>query len=403
MEILYFTTAIAQSTFETIVQTSRKKPSAAPQTFETALINGLSGYNDIHLTLYSFPMISMFPGSNMLLWNKKEEQINFKYNTSWIPTINLPFLKQFFWGQNTKNIIKKWVKKYSNIDDKVILIYSIYAPIAKYIIRLSKKYKVKCFVIVGDLPRDMYNNRKINPLFRFFSFYNVREAIKIQEKFDGYILLTQNMAKEICKNKSYLVIEGIYEPINMESETIRKATPPALLYAGALNKKYGLDVLLEVFSELPENVELWLCGSGDMEEEILNYSQKYKNIIFWGRLPRAEVLRKEIQATLLINLRNSLDEYTKFSFPSKTMEYMASGTPFLTTKLPGIPDEYFSYIYSIESMEKEFLKEKILNLLLKPDFTIASRAKLFILEEKNSHIQAGKIINFLKKNIYVNI
>ena len=38
----------------------------------------------------------------------------------------------------------------------------------------------------------------------------------------------------------------------------------------------------------------------------------------------------------------------KYSFPSKNMEYMVSGTPVLTTRLPGMPMEYYPYVYFIE-------------------------------------------------------
>ena len=57
------------------------------------------------------------------------------------------------------------------------------------------------------------------------------------------------------------------------------------------------------------------------------------------------------EAKLLINLRNPEDKYTKYSFPSKTFEYMVSGTPFFTTKLEGIPSEYYNYLYCIDSYE----------------------------------------------------
>ena len=64
-------------------------------------------------------------------------------------------------------------------------------------------------------------------------------------------------------------------------------------------------------------------------------------------------------ATLLINPRFSNEEYTKYSFPSKNMEYMASGTPILTTKLPGMPKEYYEYIYLFEEESIEGMKNKM--------------------------------------------
>ena len=57
-----------------------------------------------------------------------------------------------------------------------------------------------------------------------------------------------------------------------------------------------------------------------------------------GCVTNDEIVRLQCEATLLVNPRPSDKEFCKYSFPSKTIEYMASGTPVLMTKLPGVPD-----------------------------------------------------------------
>ncbi len=73
-----------------------------------------------------------------------------------------------------------------------------------------------------------------------------------------------------------------------------------------------------------------------------------------------------------------------YSFPSKTFEYMVSGTPFLTTRLKGIPQEYDKYIYSINDSDINLIKKEIETILLIPDEEInklTQDARLFILEK----------------------
>ena len=70
------------------------------------------------------------------------------------------------------------------------------------------------------------------------------------------------------------------------------------------------------------------------KKQLYDYTQQDKRIHFGGVIPLSEVIEKEIQATILINPRPVDQEFTKYSFPSKIMEYMSSGTPVLTTKLP---------------------------------------------------------------------
>ena len=101
---------------------------------------------------------------------------------------------------------------------------------------------------------------------------------------------------------------------------------------------------------------------------------------------------------LLINTRNPEDEYTKYSFPSKTFEYIVSGTPFLTTRIAGIPEEYYKYLYVINDYSVASVKQKIEEVLAKPQSELddfGQQARQFVLENKNSEIQAKKIIQYL--------
>lgn len=106
-----------------------------------------------------------------------------------------------------------------------------------------------------------------------------------------------------------------------------------------------------------------------------------------------------MKETLLIKPRPTDEEYTKYLFPSKNMEYMVSGTPVLTTKLPGMPKEYNDYVYLIEDETVEGLATTFENLLSKPKeelYAKGLKAKNFVLQEKNNVVQARKTIDMLR-------
>ena len=102
-------------------------------------------------------------------------------------------------------------------------------------------------------------------------------------------------------------------------------------------------------------------------------------------------------STVLVNPRANNFSFTKFSFPSKIMEYMSSGTPVLAYKLDGMPDEYLNYMYIIPEHENGLylaLKE----VLSKNDnelIEIGLKAKEFMLLHKNSKVQTKKILTML--------
>ena len=80
---------------------------------------------------------------------------------------------------------------------------------------------------------------------------------------------------------------------------------------------------------------------------------------------------------------------------------MVSGTPFVTTKLEGIPKEYYNYIYVVKYEDTDIIKtiQEILNSNEKEIEAFGINARNFILKNKNPQEQVKKINNFLKDNI----
>jgi glycosyltransferase involved in cell wall biosynthesis len=129
-----------------------------------------------------------------------------------------------------------------------------------------------------------------------------------------------------------------------------------ILYAGQLKAKYGLELLLQAFLRLEDqSLRLLILGKGDYEENIRQASLKDPRIVFKGYCPQGEIKKLLNAATVLINPRPTNQSFTQYSFPSKTIEYMVSGRPVISTRLPGIPDDYFPYLYVLENETPEGL------------------------------------------------
>ena len=122
--------------------------------------------------------------------------------------------------------------------------------------------------------------------------------------------------------------------------------------------------------------------------------------MYMGVVPNPEVVEAELDASLLVNPRPTHEEFTKYSFPSKNIEYMASGTPLLTTKLPGMPKEYYPYVFLIEEETTEGYSKALSEALSKTDedlFEWGAKAKGFVLDNKNSCEQARRVIELIKR------
>ena len=147
-----------------------------------------------------------------------------------------------------------------------------------------------------------------------------------------------------------------------------------------------------------EFTELHIYGAGEYETELEELCQKNPSVRFFGTVPNGKIVEEERKATLLINPRPTNEEYTRYSFPSKNMEYMVSGTPVLTTCLPGMPHEYNEYVYLLKEETEEGMAKKLQELLCKPKeelFAYGQKAKNFVLENKSNLSQAKLICELL--------
>ncbi len=153
-----------------------------------------------------------------------------------------------------------------------------------------------------------------------------------------------------------------------------------------------------VLANVPDS-ELHIYGNGPYVDELQKVTQEHPNVIYHGIAMNDEVVRAEIEADLLINPRPTHEEFTKYSFPSKNMEYMASGTPVLTTNLPGMPEEYKQYVYLIENESAEGIARAIRSVLLVDSCTHNRRgtaAQEFVLQSKNNITQSAKVIALVR-------
>ena len=79
---------------------------------------------------------------------------------------------------------------------------------------------------------------------------------------------------------------------------------------------------------------------------------------------------------------------------------MASGTPLLTTRLPGIPQGYYDYIYTIDGDTPGAVTSALEGVLGQTADVLYQKgmsAREFVLREKNNVLQAGRILSLLRQ------
>lgn len=287
--------------------------------------------------------------------------------------------------------------------DYSVVCYSMHLPFlfACYLTRVFKS-NCKFYVIIPDLPEYMCErygiSKKIYNLINKLSYFIVNRS-------DGAVFITKQMATRFSPDLPYTVIEGITSPnpitvsdcINWWCEGVTKNK--YFLYSGTLDRRYGIRDLVEAYIQAEiENFQLVICGDGNECVYVEAMALENANIHYLGQIEHHKVKLLQSNAALLINPRNNDALFTKFSFPSKVIEYMSSGVPTLMYSLDGFPCGYSKYFFHINS--KSDFSSKLKEISEMDEFELISMgkaAKNFISENSNPQKQVNKLISLIGK------
>ena len=412
MKILYLSSAPSRKQFNYIDKiTDKDKLSGiygmpeASFKFHNLIIDGLVS-NDVEVySLIGRPV--SYSIHKKIFWKKDIERNN-KITYHHVGFINLPIIKQLCILVTMFVNLLVWLVKNYKEEEKAIIYDGAYVSLIPIIILVTFFFKCKKIPIICDIYSYMANVNVSRENKSFITMIFSRIISWFLSNSDGYIFLTDEMSKVInVKRKPYIVIEGIVDSSSKVVEKKSLNKKKIVMYAGALKKEYGLESLIKGFMNLKRNdVELWIFGAGSYSNEIVDFQKIDSRIKFYGSVSNDVILKKERQATILINPRPIDKEFVKYSFPSKNMEYMVSGTPVLTTKLPGMPEEYYDYVYTIDGNKDSditFALDKVLSNNSKALVEKGESAQNFVLKNKNNVAQANKIINSVGLEEYFDI
>jgi len=367
----------------------------AANTLQWALLNGFEA-NSYPVKVITLPTLRDFPQYYKKTYFKSSSFSHIKGNEDLcLGFVTIPVIKHVSKYLNLYKSLNNLLKDKDNVH---LIIYGIHSPYLKAVEKIKQRNdKIKTCLIVPDLPEYMSDSKNI--IYRLLKSIDKKIILKSFQYIDSFVLLSRYMAERLpIRDKPWMVIEGIYNT-NDNITNVPKEPYKTILYTGNLAKRYGILDLLEAFTKINSpDFRLWLCGNGDGLEKIQEIQKRDSRIEYFGILPRNEVLKLQKRATLLVNPRHSYEEYTKYSFPSKTMEYMASGTPTLMSKLPCLPKEYEPYIYFFDDESVEGMKNKIIEICEKSQEELnefGKKAAIFIHTQKNEIAQTKRIIEFI--------
>ena len=384
MQIVYAVTTCSDRVYKQLFENVKVKPAFQSQKYHRLLIEGLAAHTKVDVV--ANPPVNRSVLKEKIVRLPEETEGGAQYH--YIPAIRNPILKAICVGVGT------FAKTFALAKGESAVIVDGLNRVTALAGVLAARLKGKpCIGIVTDLP-DMLSGSR----------FSKKMANFIIGSCTGYVFLTEAMNGYLNKKgKPYVILEGHSDIAMREKQPAmeKKIQPRVCLYAGGVSKQYGLANLVEGFrmAKIP-NAQLHIYGPGDYVKELEQIAAEEDSIFYGGMLLNTQIVEKEQEATLLVNPRPTHEEFVKYSFPSKTMEYMASGTPVLTTVLPGMPAEYHPYVFLMAEETPDGAAKALKEALSYSDeelFHMGGKARDFILNEKNNVIQAKKLLNMRMK------
>lgn len=386
MNILYISNACSVSEYDRLFKGMSVQINHQSQKFNRLFAEGIAK-NGVNITMISSRPVSYVFHKHKWYGKKTEDENGVHY--VYLPFFNYKYVRQLFIYLTLKKEVKKWIR--SNPGGIVlcdVLNYSLLSALSCF------KQNIKLIGIVTDLPEILANGK-------------ITESVKRQNNMiaecDGLVLLARPMTEKINhKNKPFVVMEGFCDVKMRDVKNIfgEKYQKKVVLYSGLLHEKYGIRNLTEAFIKADiADSELHVYGRGDFEDQLKAIAEINDKVKYFGTKSNSYVVKEQMKATLLVNPRPTNEEFVKYSFPSKNMEYLASGTAMLTTELPSMPDEYKEHCFVSRGYDQESLKEALSEILSMSKETLyrkGAEAKEWVLTKKDNITQTKKVIEFLE-------
>ncbi len=392
MKIMFISSAVSSDGITHLNRVNKRHINYVQQKWDYIFSKAVFKLLKFNFKGFSYSSVSAYPKYSNELYTS--DVMMDEINTECLGGINLPIIKQLVWMFRLMRKIEKVVKN-EGAENVIILTNCIQFLSAWPVMRVARKYHIKTVAIVPDLPDcDMCVYHGPQKMIKWYKSLN----LKYKKSFDGYICFSKFQMDYLNRNVPYIVMEG-FCTTEFELSNEQQSSKFVVMYAGGVRTEYGLEELVEGFllADIPES-ELWIFGNGDYVKELNNVNDP--RVKYWGVVDKSVVLRYEQMATLLVNPRPTTEAFSYLSFPSKILEYMASGTPLMTSHLGSIPSEYDDYLLYFDQIDALSIARNLIEVKNNVDLNaIGQKAKMFVLRNKSVDVQAKRVVDFLESLI----
>jgi len=176
---------------------------------------------------------------------------------------------------------------------------------------------------------EVVNRKKIKKIWEAIENFAV-------PKVDAVITVSQGIADIF--NQKYNVEATVVRnvPKSYACKT-QKSKKPLIIYQGSVNVHRGVEYLVQSMKYLPDEVILWIIGTGDIfdvVESLVEIENLESRVKLFGRVPFEELPKYTCQAWVGVSIEENVGESYRLALPNKLFDYIQAEIPVLVSDLP---------------------------------------------------------------------
>lgn len=258
---------------------------------------------------------------------------------------NIPYLKQAWLGIAACVHLCVWACGRARGKSRLIFCFNLTVPPGMFLWAAARLTRSKIVVSLNDIavPGQGVPDRFPQRL----DFWSQRHVIP---RCDGHVAVSDAIMRDFAPNREWVRLDGGVtdqqcRPYVRSARSQAGQSVFTVLLAGGLEEVNGIRVVLGAAAlESVVPVRWLIAGAGPLENLVVEAAQTNPRLTYLGFLSPLELADAYRDADLLLNVRLTQSVNTRYFFPSKLIEYLATGTPVLTTATGHALEEYGAFV-----------------------------------------------------------
>ncbi len=362
--------------------------SEAGNLFQHGLLRGLLRCGVDNALVLTAPAIRAVPPRKVFL-PRRSWHLGDSLDVLAPPFLNVPPIKPL----SVHMSLKRAALAGGHADTSAVLAYNPQPGRASAGLAVARKLGVPFVCIVADFPPE---GRSRSPLRVIEQAWRQR----IMRASDGLVVLSGHTVRDFELKQPWIKIDGglaedweVLPDVPLMHKTV--------VFAGTPSHRAGTRLMLGAFSRLADpEMRLIFAGRRGLEDEVRSAAAVDPRITVEGFLPRPDLQRLLASSTVLVNLRLSSEPENRYNFPSKLLDFLASGRPVVTTLAGDLDPAFHEVTVPLVEETPSALAAVLQQVCSRPEPQLASlgaAGRKFVTEHRSWDSQSRAVFAFLER------